>query len=115
MDAYFNSNLNKWWNGENTLERENQPTLYGKITEADVLAAGYVKKDMPEPTVSELTEQDKARMRMKEIEDDLQKMDYLTSKELDGEDMTEYGDYKEKRKALRAEHRTLESVANKQS
>lgn len=115
MDAYFNSNLNKWWNGEPTLERENQPTLYGKITEADVLAAGYIKKDMPTPTVLEPTEQDKARVRMQEIEGELKSMDYLTSKELDGEDMTEYGDYKAKRKALREEYRTLESVANKQS
>ena len=115
MDAYFNSNLNKWWNGESTLERENQPTLYGQVTEADVLAAGYVKKEMPEPTVSEPTEQDKACTRMAEIEKELESMDYLTSKELDGEDMTEYGDYKAKRKALRAEYRTLESVANKQS
>ena len=67
------------------------------------------------PTRSELTEQDKARMRMQEIESELKSMDYLTSKELDGEDMTEYGNYKEKRMALREEYRTLESVANKQS
>lgn len=40
-------------------------------------------------------------------------MDYLTSKELDGEDMTEYGDYKGKRKSLRAEYRDLEEIANK--
>jgi len=114
MDAYYNSNLNKWWNGESTLDRENQPTLYGQITEADVLAAGYVKKEMPTPATTEPTEQDKARVRMNEIEDELKSIDYLSSKELDGEDMTEYGDYKTKRKTLREEYRTLESVVNKQ-
>lgn len=115
MDAYFNSKLNKWWNGETTLERENDVPLYGKITSDDALAAGYVVTEMSTPAVAELTEDDKARQRMHEIEALLAKDDYLTSKEIDGEDMTQYGDYKAKRKALRAEHRTLEAQINKQS
>ena len=51
--------------------------------------------------------------RMSEIEAELKSMDYLTSKELDGEDMTKYnekygGDYKLYRRNLRAEYNKLE-------
>lgn len=113
MEEYYNKNIDKWWNGESTLERENQTNLYGQVTEADVLAAGYVKMTKPEPVMQAPTEQDNARVRMSEIENELKAMDYLTTKELDGEDMTEYGDYKNKRKSLRAEYRTLEEIANK--
>ncbi len=113
MEAYYNKNIDKWWNGESSLERENQTNLYGQVTEADVLAAGYVKITKPDPVMQASTEQDKARVRMQEIDAILKSKDYLTSKELDGEDMTEYGDYKAKRKALRAEYRTLEEIANK--
>jgi hypothetical protein len=35
-------------------------------------------------------------------------MDYLTSKYIDGEDMSEYGDWQAKRRALREEYRQLE-------
>lgn len=113
MEAYYNKNIDKWWNGESTLERENQTNLYGQVTEDDVLAAGYVKMTKPDPVMQAPTEQDNARVRMSELENELKSMDYLTSKELDGEDMTEYGDYKGKRKSLRAEYRSLEEIANK--
>lgn len=113
MEAYYNKDIDKWWNGESTLERKNQTNLYGQITEAEVIAAGYVKMTKPAPVIQAPTEQDNARVRMSEIEKELSSMDYLTSKELDGEDMTEYGDNKNKRKSLRAEYRSLDEIANK--
>jgi len=113
MEAYYNKNLDKWWNGETTLYRENSEALYGDITESDATAAGYVKMTKPEPVIQPPTEQENTRIRMASIEKELESMDYLTSKELDGEDMTEYGDYKGKRKSLRAEYRDLEEIANK--
>lgn len=113
MEAYYNKNIDKWWNGEPTMEREDLEPLYGKITEDDAISAGYVKMTKPDPIIQAPTEQDNARIRMSEIEKELEAMDYLTSKELDGEDMTEYGDYKNKRKSLREEYRTLENIVNK--
>ena len=47
--------------------------------------------------------------RMQEILAELASMDYLTSKYIDGEDMTEYGDWQARRKALREEYRQLET------
>lgn len=41
---------------------------------------------------------------MNEILAELQSMDYLTSKYIDGEDMTEYGDWQARRRALREEY-----------
>ncbi len=43
---------------------------------------------------------------------ELASMDYLTSKYVDGEDMTEYGDWQARRKALREEYRQLEQENN---
>lgn len=40
---------------------------------------------------------------MRQIQAELDSMDYLTSKYVDGEDMSEYGDWQSKRKALREE------------
>ena len=55
------------------------------------------------------TEEDLIRQRMSEIEEELKKMDYLTSKYIDGEDMTQYGDWQGERRALRNEYRELEA------
>lgn len=54
------------------------------------------------------TEEEVKRQRMYEIKSELSSMDYLTSKYIDGEDMSEYGDWQGKRKALREEYRRLE-------
>jgi hypothetical protein len=85
----------------------------------DALKFGYKAKEyevtVEEPTVviPAETEEEKAHAailaRMAEIRQTLDEMDYLTSKENDGEDMSEYGDYKEERKALRVEYRELET------
>lgn len=58
------------------------------------------------PTQSQV---DVREQRMQEILAELSSMDYLTSKYIDGEDMTEYGDWQDRRKALREEYRQLES------
>ena len=49
---------------------------------------------------------------MQEIEQMLASMDYLTSKYIDGEDMSQYGDWQEERKQLRIEYRQLENLLN---
>lgn len=50
--------------------------------------------------------------KMQKIQDELSSMDYLTSKYIDGEDMTQYGDWQEKRKQLRQQYRELENSLN---
>ena len=120
MTGYYNKSLGKWWlEGQGTLERENDLPLYGTITVEDALKFGYKAKEyevtVDEPTVviPAETEEEKAHAailaRMAEIRQTLDEMDYLTSQEIDGEDMSEYGDYKEERKALRVEYRELET------
>lgn len=120
MTGYYNKSLDKWWlEGQGTLERENDLPLYGTITVKDALKFGYKAKEyevtVDEPTVviHAETEEEKTHAailtRMAEIRQTLDEMDYLTSKEIDGEDMSEYGDYKEERKALRVEYRELET------
>ena len=73
-------------------------------SEQDLLDAGYTE------VVDTPSEQDNNRTRMAEIEAELASMDYLTSKYIDGEDMTEYGDWQAHRKALREEYRALEKT-----
>ena len=115
MTGYYNKSLDKWWlEGQGTLERENDLPLYGTITVKDALKFGYKAKEYEVTVVIPAeTEEEKAHAailtRMAEIRQTLDEMDYLTSKEIDGEDMSEYGDYKEERKALRAEYRELET------
>lgn len=115
MTGYYNKSLDKWWlEGQGTLERENDLPLYGTITVKDALKFGYKAKEYEVAVVIPAeTEEEKAHAailaRMAEIRQTLDEMDYLTSKEIDGEDMSEYGDYKEERKALRTEYRELET------
>lgn len=119
MTGYYNKSLDKWWlEGQGTLERENDLPLYGTITVKDALKFGYKAKEYEVTVESTVaipaeTEEEKAHAailtRMAEIRQTLDEMDYLTSKEIDGEDMSEYGDYKEERKAIRAEYRELET------
>lgn len=65
------------------------------------------------PIIEEPTEKDLKLRRLHQIQSELRSMDYLTSKELDGEDMTKYnekygGDYKQYRRSLREEYNKLE-------
>lgn len=76
----------------------------GYPTEDQLQEWGFVDVTKPEPTPREL--------RMTAILNELSSMDYLTSKYVDGEDMSEYGDWQAKRKALREEYRQLEQENN---
>ena len=62
-----------------------------------------------EPYTPPTPQVDTREQRMQEILAELSSMDYLTSKYIDGEDMTEYGDWQARRKALREEYRQLET------
>lgn len=60
-----------------------------------------------EPTIV-----DKREVRIQEIHQQLCDMDYLTSKFVDGEDISQYGDWQEQRRQLRQELRKLEDNLN---
>lgn len=79
-------------------------TWHGIPTEEQLAEWGFDEITTPQPTP--------AQRRMQEIERILASMDYLTSKYIDGEDMTEYGDWQGRRKALREEYRRLEEQIN---
>lgn len=79
-----------------------ESTLWSGIpTEEQLTEWGFEEIITPQPTP--------AQKRMQEIKRILASMDYLTSKYVDGEDMSEYGDWQAQRKALRQEYRELES------
>ena len=78
-----------------------ESTLWSGIpTEEQLSEWGFEEMIIPQPTEREI--------KMRQIKAELASMDYLTSKYIDGEDMTEYGDWQSKRKALREEYRELE-------
>lgn len=82
-----------------------ESTLWSGIpTEEQLAKWGFEEIVIPRPTEREI--------RMRQIKAELASMDYLTSKYIDGEDMTEYGDWQSKRKALREEYRRLEEQIN---
>lgn len=81
---------------------DDNTTFTGIPTEDQLISWGFEEIVIPQPTP--------AQIRMQEIKRELASMDYLTSKYVDGEDMTEYGDWQDKRKALREEYRELEQI-----
>lgn len=82
-----------------------ESTLWSGIpTEEQLAEWRFEEIIIPRPTEREI--------RMRQIKAELASMDYLTSKYIDGEDMTEYGDWQGKRKALREEYRRLEEQIN---
>lgn len=94
--------------------------LGGAITRRLVNGAIVTGKPTPEllaewgfePYTPSQPQADPRKQRMDEILAELDSMDYLTSKYVDGEDMTEYGDWQGRRKALRQEYRELEEESN---
>lgn len=83
-----------------TLQIDESTLWSGIPTEEQLAEWGFEEINTPRPTEREI--------RMRKIKTELASMDYLTSKYIDGEDMTEYGDWQGKRKALREEYRELE-------
>lgn len=81
-----------------------ETSWHGIPTEEQLAEYGFEEIIIPQPTEREI--------RMRQIKAQLASMDYLTSKYIDGEDMTEYGDWQSKRKSLREEYRELEQENN---
>ena len=106
---YYNAQTKEWYNEGSAMTRKVDKGVFSGIPSEEQLHEWgyeeYVAPPAPEPS-----ELDKRRMRMAEIEQELASMDYLTSKYIDGEDMSEYGDWQGKRKALREEYRRLEQT-----
>lgn len=118
MKQYINKETEKWYSkGESiTIRQEDGSVFSGIPTEQQLLAWGfeeYVPEPVPEPTEEE-QERQQLQERLREIEQELQSMDYLTSKYIDGEDMSEYGDWQGRRKQLRQEYRDIEALLNEE-
>ena len=106
--TYINKETGKRYSGGSITINHNGVLFSGIPTPEKLAEWGYEEYVAPEPT-----EADIIRQRMLAIERELRSMDYLNSKELDGEDMTKYneqyvGGYKQHRRELRAEYNVLE-------
>lgn len=106
--TYINKHTGHKYNGGPLTLNYNGVLFSGIPTENQLLEWGYEYTPVTEPT-----EKDLKLRRLREIQSELRSMDYLTSKELDGEDMTKYnekygGDYKQYRRSLREEYNKLE-------
>lgn len=106
--------------GKNLLVNEDESITFSALgrlfcgipTEEQLLDWGFVEQVEPEQVVEEDKERENIINRMQEIEQTLASMDYLTSKYIDGEDMSQYGDWQEERRQLRIEYRQLENLLN---
>lgn len=104
MKRYYNSTTKEWYTEGSTMtKRVGNGVFSGIPNEEQLYEWGFTPYTPPQPQV------DVREQRMQEILTELDAMDYLTSKYVDGEDMSEYGDWQAKRKALREEYRQLES------
>lgn len=105
MKRYKNKETNQIYvEGRALTWQIDENTLWSGIpTEEQLTEWGFEEITVPVPTP--------AQVRMRQIQAELASMDYLTSKYVDGEDMSEYGDWQSKRKALREEYRELEAQA----
>ena len=93
-----------YYGGVITRRLDNGAVVTGIPTPELLAEWGFEPYTPPTPQV------DAREYRMQEILAELASMDYLTSKYIDGEDMTEYGDWQGRRKALREEYRELEQI-----
>ena len=75
-------------------------------TPEQIAAEGWQEYIPDTPTPNPIKE------RMDAIKSELKSLDYLTSKYVDGEDMSEYGDWQQYRRNLREEYRSLEREIN---
>lgn len=107
MKKYYNAITKEWYNeGQSMTRRLENGVFTGTPSEERLYEWGF--EEYVQPTAPEPTKEDKLRQRMYEIQAELQSMDYLTSKYIDGEDMTKYGDWQAKRKRLRIEYNNLQ-------
>lgn len=115
---YINKQTGKRYSG-GSITISHNGVLFSGVPSVEQLTEWGYEEYVP-PTPPEPTEEELKLRRIREIERELRSMDYLTSKELDGEDMTKYneqygGDYKEYRRNLRAEYNRLEEELAKQA
>lgn len=109
MKRYYNRKEHVYYNeGSSMTRRIDEGTLFSGVPSEEQLRQwGFVEYEAPVLTSQE-QEQERIQARKAAIVQELSSMDYLTSKYIDGEDMTEYGDWQSRRKALREEYRNLE-------
>ena len=101
---YYNKTTNETYTEGAIMTRRVEGGVFSGIPTPEQLQEfGFEKVQPHEPT-----EEERKRAEMAAIKAELASMDYLTSKYIDGEDMTEYGDWQGKRKALREQYRQLE-------
>ena len=118
MKRYINKKTGTWYSeGESiTIRQEDGSVFSGMPTEEQLEVWGYEEwtpEPAPEPTEEE-QERQQLQERLREIEEELKDMDYLTSKYIDGEDMSQYGDWQDHRHELRLEYREIENVLNEE-
>jgi hypothetical protein len=115
MKKYYNATTKEWYNeGQSLTRRVENGVFTGIPSEEQLYEWGFREWVEPAPTPYEPTEEEVKKQRMSQIQEELSSMDYLTSKYIDGEDMSEYGDWQGKRKALREEYRKLKKELSKQ-
>lgn len=112
MKKYYNSVSGEMiLEGENVTRKVGGQVFSGVPTEEQLTEWGF-EEFVPNNAPVEPSDEDKfirdSLDRMNEIKKELADMDYLTSKYIDGEDMSEYGDWQDKRKELRSEYRGIE-------
>lgn len=101
---YKNNTTGEMYHGGAITRRlDNGAVVTGTPTPEMLAEWGFELYTPPQPQV------DVREQRMDEILAELAETDYLALKAFEGEDMTEHPGWKEKRAALRAEYRQLES------
>lgn len=115
MKRYYNEKENKVYYEGRSLTHATENGLFSGIPSEEQLKEwGYEDQSVEHRVESEEErEQRERRVRMSEIQAELASLDYLTDKEIDGEDMAKYnekygGDWHEYRRRLRAEYNELE-------
>lgn len=104
MKRYYNATTKEWYTECQTITRKVDNGVFSGVPSVGQLTAwGFIPYTPPQPQV------DVRKQRMEEILAELAATDYLALKAFEGEDMTEHPGWKEKRAALRAEYRQLES------
>ena len=102
--TYKNNETGEMYHGGAFTRRlANGAVVTGTPTPEMLAEWGFTPYTPPTPQV------DVRGQRMQEILAELAETDYLALKAFEGEDMTEHPGWKEKRAALRAEYRQLES------
>lgn len=108
---YYNATTKEWYNEGQSLTRRVDNGVFSGIPSVEQLKTlGYEEVEEPKPYIH--TEEDNIRNQMYQIQNELSSMDYLTSKYIDGEDMTKYGDWQTKRRELREQYNQLEEQLN---